>query len=123
MAYKTKTKSEMLEEAARYTLGNLDAAAKERLITAPANFQVQLSESRKMLRAALRMKEPRVFVVAPSASSPEDTSHQACTTNARGNLHDIYGSDDYEVEESFESLEQAVTYVKGTYGIKRVSVI
>ena len=42
-----------LREAASYTLRNLDAAAEQRLITCPANFQVQLSESRKLLRAAL----------------------------------------------------------------------
>lgn len=42
-----------LEAACRYTLDNLDAAAKEGLITAPAGFQAQLGESRKLLRAAL----------------------------------------------------------------------
>ena len=50
-----------LREAAAYTLRNLDAAAEQRIITCPSNFQVQLSESRKLLRAALgnKVTEPK----------------------------------------------------------------
>jgi hypothetical protein len=44
--------------AARYTLQNLDAAAHEGLITCPANFQVQLNESARLLREALADAEP-----------------------------------------------------------------
>ena len=42
-----------LVEACEYTLQNLDAAQKEKLITAPANFQIQLGESARYLREAL----------------------------------------------------------------------
>lgn len=42
-----------LAAACLYTLNNLDAAAKDGLITAPAWFQVQLGESRKLLLAAI----------------------------------------------------------------------
>lgn len=45
-------KRELLE-AAIYTLNNLEAAVKEKLITATMNFQVQLSESREMLKQAI----------------------------------------------------------------------
>jgi len=42
-----------LLRAARYTLENLDAGARENLITAPRSFQSQLGESAKMLREAI----------------------------------------------------------------------
>lgn len=42
-----------LLKAAKYTLNNLEAAAQEKLITAPRWFQVQLSESRKLLAEAI----------------------------------------------------------------------
>jgi hypothetical protein len=50
--------AEQLRAAARYTLQNLDAAAHEGLITCPANFQVQLNESARLLREALADAEP-----------------------------------------------------------------
>lgn len=44
---------EALLQAAKYTLENLDAAARDNLITAPQSFQAQLGESARMLREAI----------------------------------------------------------------------
>lgn len=42
-----------LLRAAKYTLENLDAAEKDKLITAPRSFQAQLGQSAEMLRKAI----------------------------------------------------------------------
>lgn len=47
-----------LLKAAQYALNNLEAAFKDKLITAPLNFQVQLTESRKELKAAIAKATP-----------------------------------------------------------------
>ncbi|HET6400098.1 MAG TPA: hypothetical protein VFH95_01745 [Candidatus Kapabacteria bacterium] len=54
---KPATREERLSDAAQYTLDNLDAALAEKLITCPNWFQVQLNESRELLRAALAVAE------------------------------------------------------------------
>ena len=51
------TREERLSDAAQYTLENLNAALAEKLITCPKWFQVQLHESRELLRAALAWKD------------------------------------------------------------------
>lgn len=47
---------EGLRQAAEYTLNNLEYAAENKLITAPRHFQVQLSESRRMLKEAINQE-------------------------------------------------------------------
>lgn len=46
-----------LAESCEYTLNNLDAAARDKLITCPAWFQVHLGEARKIMRASLNKME------------------------------------------------------------------
>lgn len=46
-----------LEDAVKYTLNNLDEAAKDKLITAPMWLQAQLGESAKLMRDALNKLE------------------------------------------------------------------
>jgi hypothetical protein len=46
-----------LLEACCYTISNLESAEKEQLITAPAWFQVQITESMKLLYAAIAKAE------------------------------------------------------------------
>ncbi len=49
----TESDETALLRAAKYTLENLDAAARDKLITAPRSFQAQLGESARMLREAI----------------------------------------------------------------------
>ncbi len=48
-----RSRNDALLFAASYTLSNLEAASRERLITAPLWFQAQLGESRRLLHEAI----------------------------------------------------------------------
>lgn len=49
----------VLLNAAKYALVNLEFAAQNKLIKAPRNFQIQLSEMRKMLANAIAIAEEK----------------------------------------------------------------
>ena len=58
----------------------------------------------------------RHFIVGPARD--RDTLHHVCVTQAEDSLLDIYGRDDYEVLESFRSLEHAQKYCKNILGLE-----
>jgi len=51
----------------------------------------------------------RTFIVAPTEAGKDlgDTLHQVCQTEGKGCYFDIYQADDYEVVDSFPSLDGA----------------
>ena len=55
--YRAVNSHEALIQAARYTLDNLYAGYKEKIITAPKNFHIQLNESIKILEKAIKQAE------------------------------------------------------------------
>jgi hypothetical protein len=64
----------------------------------------------------------RIFIIQPSASFPEDTIYQICTTKSRLSLLEIYCRDLYDVVDSRTSLEVAKRRAI-KLGAKRPSVI
>jgi hypothetical protein len=82
------------------------------LIAGPVKFSPALVPNIPVLEndADDRFPPKRIFIVAPTAAFPNDTLHEVCATTVKGKIDDIYMEDEYEVLETFGSLEEAMKY-------------
>ena len=71
-------------------------------------------------------KKCRVFIIAPIHE--DDTVYHICSTASKGNILEIYGCDEYEIEDTVSSenikgpMKIAKSWAK-KYGCKKVEVI
>lgn len=70
-----------------------------------------------------RTYDTRYFIVPPTDQEPEDTLHQVCsTTKQRISFDDIYMNDEYEEEDTFGSMFEALEWAR-KQGLKRIFVL